>query len=109
MDEELKNKNVLSTEDTEDPDLVPSLISATSVLRILLLSFVLGLPSSISAAEPAGVSGAEMQRVYEEVKTPFKYGIILRGGENELLDCPSVFRFGEKWFMVYIAIRDNVG
>jgi len=35
-----------------------------------------------------------MQCVYEEVKTPSKYGVILRPeNEDRLLDCPSVFRF----------------
>ena len=47
--------------------------------------------------------------MYEEVKTPFKYGIILRPGEHESIDCPNVFRFGDKWYMVYIAIKDKVG
>src|SRR4029078_1679658 len=51
----------------------------------------------------------EMQRVYEEVKTPVKYGIVLRPGENESIDCPNVFRFGDKWYMVYIAIKGKVG
>ena len=43
------------------------------------------------------------------MKTPFKYGVVLRGGPRELLDCPSVFRFGDRWFMLYVAIRDDVG
>src|SRR5262249_43582728 len=44
-----------------------------------------------------------------EVKTPFKYGIVLRPGEHESIDCPSVFRFSGKWYMVYIAIKDKIG
>jgi predicted GH43/DUF377 family glycosyl hydrolase len=50
-----------------------------------------------------------MQQVYEEVKTPFKYGIILRPSEHESIDCPNVFRFGDKWYMVYIGIKEKVG
>ena len=50
-----------------------------------------------------------MQRVYDEVKTPFKYGIILRPGEKESVDCPNVFRHGGKWYMMYVAIKDKVG
>jgi len=38
-----------------------------------------------------GIDAATMQRVYEEVKTPYKYGIVLRGETNQLVDCPSVF------------------
>ncbi len=57
----------------------------------------------------SAVSPAEMQRVYDEVKTPFKYGIVLHPGAGELLDCPSVFRFGGKWFMLYVAAKNKVG
>ena len=48
------------------------------------------------------VEPAVMQRVYEQAKTPFKYGVILKGEEGKKLDCPSVFRHDGKWYMVYI-------
>ena len=48
------------------------------------------------------VEPAVMQRVYEEAQTPFKYGVILKGEEGKKLDCPSVFRSGDTWYMVYI-------
>jgi predicted GH43/DUF377 family glycosyl hydrolase len=47
--------------------------------------------------------------VHDEVKAPFKYGIILRPGKNENVDCPNVFRYGGKWYMVYVAIKGKVG
>jgi predicted GH43/DUF377 family glycosyl hydrolase len=51
-----------------------------------------------------------MQRVYDEVKTPFKYGIVLQPeSKDELIDCPNVFRYGDKWYMLYVAIKDKVG
>jgi predicted GH43/DUF377 family glycosyl hydrolase len=43
-----------------------------------------------------------MQRVYEESKTPFKHGVVLKGQDGKKLDCPSVFRHNGKWYMVYI-------
>jgi predicted GH43/DUF377 family glycosyl hydrolase len=56
------------------------------------------------------IDASAMQRVYEEVKTPFKYGVVLKGSDtNELVDCPSVFRFGEHWYMMYAAISKKVG
>jgi predicted GH43/DUF377 family glycosyl hydrolase len=55
------------------------------------------------------VADADMQRVYEEVKTPFKYGIVLRPSEHESFDCPNVFRHEGKWYMVYVAIKEKVG
>ena len=54
------------------------------------------------------VSRATMQKIYEEIKTPYKYGIILKGEEGKKVDCPSVFRYGDKWYMVYI-IFDGSG
>lgn len=51
----------------------------------------------------------EMRRIYEEVKTPFKYGIVLRPRQNESVDCPTVFRFDNKWYMVYVSTTNNVG
>ena len=51
-----------------------------------------------------------MQKIYDEVKTPFKYGVILKGGEtNELVDCPSVFRSDDHWYMMYVALSNKVG
>lgn len=68
-----------------------------------------GVAASPAGADAIGVAPAEMQRVYDEVKTPFKYGIVVEPAANEMVDCPSVFRFGTKWFMVYVAIKDKVG
>lgn len=51
-----------------------------------------------------------MTQIFEEVKTPFKYGVVLKGaGTNELLDCPSIFRCGEHWYMMYVAITNKIG
>jgi len=49
-----------------------------------------------------------MERIYQEIKTPYKYGIILKGDNNSKVDCPSVFRFGDIWYMMYI-IFDGSG
>ena len=44
-----------------------------------------------------------MQKVYEEVKTPFKYGLVVTPeNETKKIDCPSVFRKGSNWYMTYI-------
>src|SRR5262245_6054972 len=65
-------------------------------------------PSLVRAAEP--IDAATMQRVYDEVKTPFKYGVVLRGDStNQMVDCPSLFRRDGKWFMMYVAINGKVG
>ncbi|HUW20891.1 MAG TPA: hypothetical protein VMW16_16445 [Sedimentisphaerales bacterium] len=56
---------------------------------------------------PKDVSGKVMKTIYEEVKTPYKYGVILKGEDGNKLDCPSVFRHAEKWYMVYIIFDSN--
>jgi predicted GH43/DUF377 family glycosyl hydrolase len=62
-------------------------------------------------AKPAGTlpDTNTLQRIFDEVKTPYKYGIVVRGETNELVDCPSVFRQGRHWYMMYVAIADKIG
>jgi len=53
----------------------------------------------------------DMRRVYDEVKTPFKYGVVIEGEpgknrKNKLVDCPSVFRFNDKWYMLYACMNE---
>jgi predicted GH43/DUF377 family glycosyl hydrolase len=43
-----------------------------------------------------------MNDIYEKVKTPFKYGIVIKGEKGTKVDSPSVFRHGDKWYMMYI-------
>jgi len=49
------------------------------------------------------VSEAKMKEVYEQVKTPYKYGLVVVPPEHsKKMDCPSVFRKGDSWYMIYI-------
>lgn len=69
-------------------------------------------PTNILAAIPQRriVDTNVMREIYEEVKTPFKYGVVLRGAAtNELVDCPGIFRGGKHWYMMYVAISNRVG
>jgi len=44
-----------------------------------------------------------MQQVYEQIKTPFKYGlVVVPPDDGKKIDCPSVFRKGNSWYMTYI-------
>jgi predicted GH43/DUF377 family glycosyl hydrolase len=60
-------------------------------------------------AKPRLVKSAVMQQIYDEIKTPHKYGVILKGDGDELLDCPNVFRHGNRWYMMFVANKDKVG
>jgi len=62
----------------------------------------------VHKASAQSVSLETMRKIYEEIKTPFKYGIVLKGENAQMVDCPSVFRHGKHWYMLYI-IFDGVG
>ena len=50
------------------------------------------------------VPTSKMQQVYNEIKAPYKYGLVLAPEEkNKMLDCPSVFRYKKAWYMIYIV------
>jgi predicted GH43/DUF377 family glycosyl hydrolase len=61
-----------------------------------------------SAAGVADVSTETMRAVYEQVKTPHKYGVVLRA-PGIIIDCPSVFRYAGKWRMFYIQWEQEIG
>jgi predicted GH43/DUF377 family glycosyl hydrolase len=46
-----------------------------------------------------------MQSIYEQVKTPYKYGIVIKGEDGKLVDSPNVFAHGNKWYMVYVCMN----
>lgn len=48
------------------------------------------------------VSAEVMKNIYEQVKTPYKYGPILMGEKGKLIDSPSIFRSGNMWYMTYV-------
>jgi len=50
-----------------------------------------------------------MEQVYETVKTPYKYGVVLKGEEGELVDCPNIFRHKGKWYMMFVGNKNGVG
>ena len=48
-----------------------------------------------------------MENIYNTVKTPFKDGVVLKGENGEKVDCPGVFKFHSRWYMVYIIFDGN--
>jgi predicted GH43/DUF377 family glycosyl hydrolase len=45
-----------------------------------------------------------MNQIYAEVKTPYKYGMLISPADStKKIDCPSVFRKGNNWYMTYIV------
>ena len=94
----------------------PAFAAAAKRMSVASALFLLGFCGSTAASSTetsptnaTSVDAATMQRIFDEVKTPFKYGIVLRGETNEVADCPSLFRRGSHWFMLYVVNRDRVG
>ena len=59
---------------------------------------------SLFAQSPYEVSQERMEEIYEEVKTPYKYGLAVVPQNNDYkIDCPTVFRKGNKWYMTYVV------
>jgi predicted GH43/DUF377 family glycosyl hydrolase len=48
-----------------------------------------------------------MRAVYEEAQTPYKYGIVIPAPEGKKIDCPTVFRHGDRWYMVYVQLEND--
>ncbi|MBP3704212.1 MAG: glycosylase [Clostridia bacterium] len=54
----------------------------------------------------SAVTEAEMLGIYEKIKTPYKYGAVMKL-ENDLTDSPSVFFFEGRWYMYFISISKD--
>ena len=74
----------------------------TVAYRLSLTLILVVSPAVLLGAE---VSAERMRQVYEEVKTPFKYGVVIRGEDHKPVDCPSVFRCDTKWYMIYVCMN----
>src|SRR6185437_10152237 len=55
--------------------------------------------------ETPAVSQARMQAIWHEVETPYKYGVVIEPPAGKKVDCPNVFRYGGKWYMVYVQFE----
>ncbi|MCW0481854.1 hypothetical protein [Gaoshiqia sediminis] len=53
---------------------------------------------------PETVSQQKMEEIYNEVKTPYKYGLVMvPDSSSQMMDCPTIFRHNDKWVMTYIV------
>lgn len=52
------------------------------------------------------VTKTEMQEVYEYIKTPYKYGPVMKW-ESDLTDSPTVFRYNNVFYMYFIAVSKD--
>ena len=87
----------------------PSLVACEACfLRIQLFiihcSLFIFLFPLLGFAQTNPVPALKMQQVYDEIKTPYKYGLVMTpSGKDKMIDSPSIFRYGEAWYMTYIV------
>lgn len=86
-------------------------------MRQVLIGGVLMLFAGFGFAQTGGKRSAArtevpqqvMQGIFEEVKTPYKYGVVIpQPDSGRMVDSPTVFRKGGVWYMTYI-IFDGKG
>ncbi|KLT64400.1 glycosylase [Pedobacter sp. BMA] len=71
--------------------------------RIKIILFLMVIAFNVQAQTPNPISNAEMEEIYEEVKTPYKYGLVMVPEDKEhKMDCPTIFRKGKFWYMTYL-------
>lgn len=68
------------------------------------------LASCLLADGQTHVSQQRMNEVYKEARTPYKYGLVVAPTDNNhKIDCPTVFREGDKWYMTYVVYNGKGG
>ena len=73
--------------------------------KITILLALIGLTASAQT-----ISTQEMQAIYDEVRTPYKYGMVVAPTDNyHKIDCPTVFRESGKWYMTYVVYNGKDG
>ncbi|MBS7564889.1 glycosylase [Mucilaginibacter sp. Bleaf8] len=78
-------------------------MQGTKYIHLLLAALLLGA-SALAQSSITTVPEKVMQDVYQKIKTPYKYGLVMVPADNsKKLDCPSVFRKGNQWIMTYLT------
>ena len=72
-------------------------------LKLILASATVVIASVCSRSIPETVPAEVMEKVFEEVKTPYKYGLVVSGHDGTATDSPSIFRKDGRWYMSYIV------
>ncbi len=70
-------------------------------MKLKISTIILILISGLQAISQ--VSQEKMNAIYNEVKTPHKYGLVMiPKDDGQKMDCPTVFRKGMSWYMTYL-------
>mgnify|MGYP000916565156 CR=1 FL=1 len=78
--------------------------SAIMRKRLITICALLTVLTDTMAQNGKTVSEEKMREVYEEIKTPYKYGLVMVPADStQKMDCPTVFRKGRRWYMTYLV------
>ena len=73
---------------------------------ICLLVSVIACVSKPEKLKKREITDAVMQEIYNEIKTPYKYGLVMVPTDNSYkMDCPSIFQKDGKWYMTYLIFE----
>ncbi|MBQ9678446.1 MAG: beta-galactosidase [Prevotella sp.] len=76
-------------------------------MKKIILYLLTLLPMAVTAQS---ITQKEMSRIYQEVRTPYKYGMVVAPTDNyHKIDCPTVFREGDTWYMTYVCYNGKDG
>ena len=65
---------------------------------------------TVAGAYSADIPTDVMNRIYQEVRTPYKYGMVVAPADNyHKIDCPTVFREDDTWYMTYVCYNGKDG
>jgi predicted GH43/DUF377 family glycosyl hydrolase len=74
--------------------------------RLILFVCLLASANIYAQTQPKTVPDQVMQDIYNQVKTPYKYGLVMVPDDNsKKVDCPSVFKKGNNWYMTYLVFN----
>lgn len=72
------------------------------LVAVVLMTGTSFADEALRSASVGGICPEKMQAIYDEVKTPFKYGMVLEPPSGEKYDNPMVYRHRDAWYMLYI-------
>lgn len=76
-------------------------LTAAAIVAGVILS---GCSSRTDNTTNKVVAQEVMEEVYQEVKTPFKYGVVFQHPDtSKMVDSPTIFRENDSWYMTYIV------
>jgi predicted GH43/DUF377 family glycosyl hydrolase len=74
---------------------------------LLLILLSISMPS-FAQKNSGNVTDSDLEMIYNEVKTPYKYGIVFSHPDrSKLVDSPTIFRNDSTWYMTYIVFDGN--